>query len=196
MGMLSAIADVPFWWLMSRVTGIVGYLLIVASMVSGVVLHTRLVQRLASPVARMEWHRILALLGLALVALHGVALVMDNYVTITWLDLVVPGGTEYRPLWVSVGVLSMWLMVFVTVTATWRKHMGPRFWKAVHLASYGVFITATAHGLMAGTDSGKPWMLGIYIVSIALVAAMAARRLLAGPNAPLKKKRRPTVTAA
>ena len=196
MGMLSAIGDVPFWWLMARVTGIVGYLLIVASMVSGVVLHTRLVQRLASPVARMEWHRVLALLGLALVALHGVALVMDSYVTITWLDLVAPGGTEYRPLWVSVGVFSMWLMVFVTVTATWRKHMGPRFWKAVHLASYGVFITATAHGLMAGTDSGKPWMLGIYIVSIALVAAMAARRLLAGPNAPLKKKRRPTVTAA
>lgn len=196
MGWLTSIGDVPFWWLMSRVTGIVGYLLIVASMVSGVVLHTRLVQKLASPVARMEWHRILALLGLALVALHGVALVMDSYVTITWLDLVAPGGTEYRPLWVSVGVLSMWLMVFVTVTATWRKHMGPRFWKAVHLASYGVFITATAHGLMAGTDSGKPWMLGIYIVSIALVAGMAARRLLAGPNAPLKRKRPPAVPAS
>ena len=79
-------------------------------------------------------------------------------VTITWLDLVAPGGTEYRPLWVSVGVLSMWLMVFVTVTATWRKHMGARFWKTVHLASYGVFVTATAHGLMAGTDSGKAWI--------------------------------------
>ena len=107
MNIVANIAEVPFWWLMARVTGIVGYLLIVASMVSGVVLHTRLVQRLASPVARMEWHRILAVLGLALVALHGVALVMDNYVTITWLDLVTPGGTEYRPLWVSVGVLSM-----------------------------------------------------------------------------------------
>ena len=196
MNLITGIADVPFWWLMARVTGIVGYLLIVASMVSGVVLHTRLVQRLASPVARMEWHRVLALLGLALVALHGVALVMDSYVTITWLDLVAPGGTEYRPLWVSVGVLSMWLMVMVSVTAMWRKHMGPRFWKAVHLASYGVFITATAHGLMAGTDSGKPWMLGIYIVSIALVAGMAARRLLAGPNAPLKKKRAAAAPAA
>lgn len=196
MGLLSAIGDVPFWWMVSRVSGILGYLLITASMVSGVVLHTRLVQRLASPVARMEWHRILALLGLGLVALHGVALVMDSYVTITWLDLVAPGGTEYRPLWVSVGVLSMWLMVFVTVTATWRKHMGARFWKTVHLASYGVFVTATAHGLMAGTDSGKAWMLGIYIVSIALVAGVAARRLLAGPNAPLKKRRKQAAAAA
>lgn len=196
MSILRELTNVPFWWLLSRASGIVGYLLITASMVSGVVLHTRLVQRMASPVARMEWHRVLALLGIALVALHGLALVMDSYVTITWLDLVVPGGTEYRPLWVSVGVLSMWLMVFVTVTATWRKHMGPRFWKAVHLASYGVFITATAHGLLAGTDSGKPWMLGIYIVSIALVTGVASRRLIAGPNAPLARRRAKTQATA
>ncbi len=189
MNIVANIAEVPFWWLMARVTGIVGYVLIVASMVSGVVLHTRLVQRLASPVARMEWHRILAVLGLALVALHGVALVMDNYVTITWLDLVTPGGTEYRPLWVSVGVLSMWLMVIVSLTAMWRKHLGASFWKAVHLASYGVFATATVHGVMAGTDSNQPWMLGIYVASTGLMAGVAARRLIAGPNAPLRRRR-------
>lgn len=189
MSIINGITEVPFWWLMARVSGVVGYLMIVASMVSGVVLHTRLVQRLASPVARMEWHRILAFLGLALVALHGVALVMDDYVTITWLDLVTPGGTEYRPLWVSVGVLSMWLMVIVSLTAMWRKHLGATMWKAVHLASYGVFATATVHGLMAGTDSSQPWMLGIYVASTALVAGVASRRLMAGPNAPLKRKR-------
>lgn len=189
MNAFASLADVPFWWLMARVTGVVGYLLITASMLSGVVLHTRLVQRMASPIARMEWHKVLAMLGIALVALHGISLVMDNYVTITWLDLIVPGGTEYRPLWVSVGVLSMWLMVIVSLTAAWRKHLGAKFWKAVHLASYGVFVTATAHGLMAGTDSGKPWMLAIYIVATALVAGVAARRLIAGPNAPLKRRR-------
>ena len=189
MSIINGITEVPFWWLMARVSGIVGYLMIVASMVSGVVLRTRLVQRLASPVARMEWHKVLALAGVLLVALHGVALVMDNYVTITWLDLIAPGGTEYRPLWVSVGVLSMWLMVIVSLTAMWRKHLGARFWKAIHLASYGVFITATVHGLMAGTDSSQPWTLGIYVVSTALVAGVASRRLIAGPNAPLKHKR-------
>ena len=189
MSLITGITDVPFWWMLARVSGIVGYLLIVGSMVSGVVLHTRLVQKLASPVARMEWHRILALLGLALVALHGVALVMDNYVTVTWADLFVPGGTDYRPLWVSFGVLAMWLMLIVSLTAMWRKHLGPRAWKGIHLASYGVFITATVHGLMAGTDSNQPWMLGIYVASTALVAGVAARRFIAGPNAPLKRRR-------
>ena len=189
MNLITGITDVPFWWMLARVSGILGYLLIVGSMVSGVVLHTRLVQKLASPVARMEWHKVLALLGLGLVALHGVALVMDNYVTITWANLVVPGGTEYRPLWVSVGVLAMWLMVIVSVTAMWRKHLGAKAWKAIHLASYGVFVTATLHGLMAGTDSNQPWMLGIYVASTALVAGVAARRVIASPNAPLKRRR-------
>ncbi len=189
MSALTAIADVPFWWLMARVSGIVGYLLIVGSMISGVVLRTRLVQKLASPVARMEWHKVLALAGLAMVAFHGLALVMDSYVTITWADLVVPGGTEYRPLWVSVGVLAMWLMVIVSLTAMWRKHLGAKAWKAIHLASYGVFAAATVHGVMAGTDSSQPWMLGIYVVSVALVAGVAARRMIAGPNAPLKRTR-------
>lgn len=189
MSLISGIGDVPTWWLIARVSGIVGYLLIVASMVSGVVLRTRLVQRLASPIARMEWHRILAILGLGLVALHGLALVMDNYVTITWANLLVPGGASYRPLWVSFGVITLWLMVIVSLSAAWRKHMGAKTWKTIHLASYAVFVTATVHGLMSGTDSNEPWMLAIYVLSTGLVAGVAARRLIAGPNAPLKRRR-------
>ena len=190
-----SILNLPFWWVLARASGIAGYLLIVASMTSGVVLHTRLVQRLASPIARMEWHRILAILGLALVALHGVALVMDNYMPTRWLDLVVPGGIAYRPLWVAFGVLSMWLMVIVSVTAAMRKQLGAKVWKGIHLASYGVFAAATLHGVMAGTDSGQPWMLAIYLGSIALVVGVASRRLLSGPNAPLKRRRNPVVNA-
>jgi len=189
MSVAAGVQAVPAWWMIARVSGIVGYLLITWSMVSGVVLRSRLLQRAASPVARMEWHRVTALLGLALVALHGVALVMDSYVTITPWDLVVPGGTAYRPLWVSAGVLALWLMVIVTLTAMWRAHLGARAWKVIHLLSYGVFIAATAHGLMAGTDSGEPWMLGIYLVATALVAALLVRRLIAGANAPLRRRR-------
>lgn len=190
MSALAGLADVPFWWLVARASGIVGYLAIVGSMTSGVILRTRLVQRVASPIARMEWHRILAIIGLGLVALHGVALVMDPYAKVSLLDLVVPGGTSYRPLWVSAGVISLWLMLLVSATASWRKHFPARVWKGIHMASYGVFGLATLHGVMAGTDSGQPWMLGIYVGSVALVAGIATRRALAGPNAPLKKVRR------
>lgn len=183
--------DIPFWWVMARASGVAGFVLITASMVAGVVLRSRLVQRVASPVSRMEWHRVLAILGLAMVALHGLALVMDDYIEITPLDLVAPGYIDYRPLWVAFGVLSLWLMVIVSVTASMRKHVGAGVWKPLHLLSYGVFVTAAVHGVMSGTDSGRPWMMGLYLGSVALVAGLASRRFLAGPNAPLKRRRRP-----
>lgn len=190
MSALGNLANVPFWWLVARASGIVGYLAIVGSMTSGVILKTRLVQRVASPIAKMEWHRILAIVGLGLVALHGVALVMDSYAQVSWTDLLVPGGTAYRPLWVSAGVITLWLMLLVSATASWRKHFSARVWKGIHMASYAVFGLATVHGVMAGTDSSQPWMMGIYVGSVALVAGIGARRALAGPNAPLKKVRR------
>jgi DMSO/TMAO reductase YedYZ heme-binding membrane subunit len=181
----------PFWWVLARASGVASFVLITASMVAGVVLRSRLVQRVASPVAKMEWHRVLAVLGMAMAALHGVALVMDDYIEITPLDLVAPGYIDYRPLWVAFGVLSMWLMVIVSVTASMRKHVGAGVWKPLHLLSYGVFVTAAVHGVMSGTDSGRPWMMALYLGSVALIVALASRRLLAGPNAPLKRRRQP-----
>mgnify|MGYP003341213523 CR=1 FL=1 len=58
-------SNASFWWITARASGVVGYLLITASMVAGVFLHSRLMQRVASPIARMEWHKMLAILGLA-----------------------------------------------------------------------------------------------------------------------------------
>jgi DMSO/TMAO reductase YedYZ heme-binding membrane subunit len=186
----------PFWWVLARASGVASFALITASMVAGVVLRSRLVQRVASPVARMEWHRVLAVVGMAMAGLHGLALVMDDYIEITPLDLVAPGYIDYRPLWVAFGVLSMWLMVIVAVTASMRKHVGAKVWKPLHLLSYGVFVTAVVHGVMSGTDSGRPWMMALYLGSVAAVVALASRRLLAGPNAPLKRRKQPAAAPA
>jgi len=182
-------SNVSFWWLTARASGVVGYILITASMVAGVFLHSRLMQRMASPVARMEWHKVLAMLGLALVALHGVALYMDSFISFSWFNLLVPMPGPYRALWVGFGIVAMWLMILVSVTAGMRKHFKAKTWKGIHFASYAVFFSVTIHGLMSGTDSALPWMLGIYIASTALVVGVASRRFLSGPNAPLKRRR-------
>jgi DMSO/TMAO reductase YedYZ heme-binding membrane subunit len=77
-----------------------------------------------------------------------------------------------------------------------RKHVGAGVWKPLHLLSYGVFVTAAVHGVMSGTDSGRPWMMALYLGSVALIVALASRRFLAGPNAPLKRRRQPAPAPA
>ncbi|MEQ8835009.1 MAG: ferric reductase-like transmembrane domain-containing protein [Miltoncostaeaceae bacterium] len=186
----------PFWWVLARASGVAAYVLLAAAMVAGIASRSRLVQRAASPVAKLEWHRLLAVLALAMTLVHGLALVMDEYVVITPVDLVVPGYVDYRPLWVAAGVLSLWLMVIVSVTASMRKHLGAGVWKPLHLGSYGAFTAGLVHGVMAGTDSGRPWMVALYLGTAALLVALVSRRLLAGPNAPLKRKRTPATAPA
>ena len=44
-----------------------------------------------------DLHRFLAFLGLGMVALHGIALVLDSTVHIPLLGLAVPGLIAYRP---------------------------------------------------------------------------------------------------
>ena len=56
--------DIPIWWLTSRATGIVGYLALAGSIVAGLASKARLGQRAASPLARLEWHKVLAITGL------------------------------------------------------------------------------------------------------------------------------------
>lgn len=182
-------SDMPFWWVLARASGVAAYVLLAAGMVSGLASRSRLAQRAASPVAKLEWHRLLAVLALAMTGVHALALVMDGYVTITPVDIVVPGYVEYRPLWVAAGVLSLWLMVIVSVTASMRRHLGAKVWKPLHLGGYGALVAGLVHGVMAGTDSGRPWMIALYLGSAALVVALVSRRLLAGPNAPLRRRR-------
>lgn len=176
-------SDLPFWWVLARASGVAAYLAVSVALIMGLALRAQLVPRVVAGAAKLEWHRLLAVLGLAFTALHGVALVFDDHVRITPVDLVAPGYVDYRPLWVAAGVLAAWLMVIVSVTAAARRHLGAAVWKPLHLASYGVFVAATVHGVMAGSDSGRPWMIGLYAGVAGVVGGLSVRRALAPSSA-------------
>lgn len=171
--------DIPFWWVMARATGVAAYAMLATSVVVGMALKVPALRRVIPAADRMAWHRELGVLGVVMTALHGLALVMDAEVDIDPIDLVVPGGVAYRPLWVGVGVLALWLMAIAAVTAAMRRDLGARVWRPLHRAGYGAFAAAAVHGVMAGTDSGRPWMVAIYSGSVAVVITLAAWRGLA-----------------
>lgn len=177
--------DIPIWWLTSRATGIVGYLAITGSIVAGLASKARLAQRAASPMARLEWHKSLAVVGLVMVLAHALTL-LGSARAFSPIDVLLPGFMDYRPVWVALGVVSFWVLIAVAITGSMRARLGGTAWKAIHLSSYGVFVAVTLHGLLAGTDSGRTVMLLIYIGAGALVAALATRRVIA-PPAPVRR---------
>jgi methionine sulfoxide reductase heme-binding subunit len=124
----------------------------------------------------MDLHRFLSLLGLMAVGLHGVTLFLDETIKIPLIGFFVPGFVPYRPVWTSVGVLTAELMLIIHLSFRWRQKMGVRVWRRLHFSTYGAFAGATLHGLLAGTDSSRTWMLASYAGVLGLVLALTGWR--------------------
>ena len=179
----------PTFWLLARASGLTAYAALTASVLAGLVLKSRPFRRLR-PASVTETHRFLAVLALGAVAIHGVTLLLDHTVQLSPLALVVPGQSPYRPVAVAAGVLGAELMLLVFVSFSLRRRIGTRNWRRLHWATYAVFAAATGHGLAAGTDSGRPWALALYLAAIGSVVAATTWRALGAPPTPHRRTAR------
>ena len=174
----------PTFWLLARASGLTAYVLLTASILAGLVVKSKPFGKAVKPATTVDLHKILALLGLSMLALHGVALVLDETIEIGIGALVVPGLAPYRPLWTAMGVLAGELMLLVYVSFPLKKRIGHKNWRRLHWATYATFLMGTAHGVMAGSDSGQPWAIALYLAAVGAVAFATAWRALVKPAMP------------
>lgn len=182
----------PTFWLLARAAGMTAYVALSLSVLAGLVLKSRpLGTRLRPPVV-LGIHRTLALSGLLALALHGVALVLDTTVHVSPLALVVPGLVDYRPQQTALGVVAANLMLVVYASFSLRRRIGMRAWRLLHWSTYAIFASATVHGLYTGTDTARPWALGIYLGALFAVVFAASWRWLVPPHTARPRPERST----
>lgn len=190
--------QVPVVWVTTRAAGILAFVLLTMSMVGGLVLKTRPFGRRVRGVSAMEFHRSLTIASLAALAIHGVMLVMDKTIDITWSDLLVPGALPFKPVWTGLGVVAGELMLILVVSYRFRRKLTMPVWRRLHYASYMAFVFATLHGIFAGSSTKTTWMQAIYIGAIAMVLGATVFRILSPapskPAAPPVGARRPSPT--
>ena len=195
LGALGALALTPTWapalvgtltgdapsayWYLSRASGLTAYGLLWLSVVCGL-LHSN---GIAPPVLRgpafLEVHRHAAWAGLAFAAFHALVLLGDRHLGAGLFELVVPFGmTRHAPGWVGLGQLALYGGVIVAVSFRLRKRIGARAWRALHFASFTVFVLVLSHAVLAGTDAAVPWVAGFYSVTAASVAFLTVLRVL------------------
>ena len=182
----------PTFWILARASGLSAYVMLTLSVLAGLLVKSRPVRAL-KPAAVVDLHRILAMLGLGLLAGHATALVLDTTVKVSIAGLFVPGLVSYRPVWTSFGILSAELMVLVYASFSMRKRIGPKNWRRLHWATYAIFASATVHGLAAGTDASRPWAFALYALAVGSVALATTWRFLVPPT-PARARRRPAPT--
>lgn len=164
-------------WYLGRGTGVVALVMFTLAVALGVVNRSGRAVPWLPRFAVTDLHRTAALTGVSLVGVHVGTLLLDPYAQLRLVDLVVPFGGAYRPLWLGLGTTALDLLLAVTATSLLRHRIGPRLFKAVHWATYALWPVALVHGLGTGTDAATPWLRGIAVGCAAAVALTVLWRL-------------------
>jgi sulfoxide reductase heme-binding subunit YedZ len=178
LGSAVALAPDKLAWYAARVTGFLAYFAMAGSVLYGLLLSTKLLDAIAHRPVTFRLHRDLALAGLALSGVHGVALLADRTFAFTLPAIAVPFASPYAPVAVGIGQLAFYVAAVATATFYVRRVIGQRAWRAIHYLTFLAFAGVTGHGIAAGSDTGAPWAAWPYVAAIACVVFLFAYRLV------------------
>jgi DMSO/TMAO reductase YedYZ heme-binding membrane subunit len=164
------------WWDVARAGGIVAWGLAALSVISGLQLATRLVRRPAAA-WMLDVHRFLGGLAVAFLGVHLLGLAVDEYIGFGVGAFLVPFASPYKPAAVALGVLALYLLLAVEISSLLMKRLARRHWRAIHFSSYAVYVTATVHGLTAGTDRNDATFQWACLASATIVLMMTLVRI-------------------
>lgn len=155
-------------WFLTRSSGIVALVLILAAVADGLLFSGRETGRRPRPAWWLDLHRGLGGYALIFTGLHLVtAFGADLGVGLA--DIFVPGASATATTAFTLGVVAFY-GIAVTVFTTWPKRRLRRpAWHLVHLLSIPAAIAAGIHAYQLGTDALTPVYTAVSLLCVALV---------------------------
>jgi predicted ferric reductase len=180
-------------WFVARASGLVSWGLLAAATLWGLALSTKILGKRPRPNWILDLHRWLGGVALIFTGVHVGALLADQYTHFGLTSILVPFAAKWHPAAVAWGVVAFYLLLAVELTSLARSRISKKLWRRVHFASFLLFVTATIHGLTAGTDT-KTAMARVAAAAVASVfVGLVAARISESVNAPPPKPRIPAV---
>jgi predicted ferric reductase len=174
---LFAISTVQAMWYITRAAGIMSYLLLWLSTVWGLAVSNKVLDPVLHRAFTYDFHQFLSLLAIAFIFLHIGVLLADQYLPFSVAQILVPFAAPYRPVWVGIGTIGLYLTLLVSITFYIRKWIGQKTFRLIHLVSYIAFVAAALHGLFAGTDSPLLTVQAMYLVTSLSVLFLTVYRI-------------------
>ncbi len=150
---LFALNSVQGMWYLTRAAGLIAYLLLWLSTVWGLVVASKIFDPVLHRAFTFDIHEFLSLFAIGFTILHVGVLMGDQYLPFTLAQILIPFAAPYRPLWVGLGVIGLYLTILVTVTFYLRRFIGQKTFRSLHLLSFLAYLGVTVHALFSGTDS-------------------------------------------
>ena len=172
-------AESKAFWYMSRISGLLAYLLVWGSTVWGLMLSTKVVKSWVSPALTISVHEYLSWLGLGFGLFHALILLGDSYISFTLTHVFVPFTSPFESVWVGIGTLSLYLYALILGSFYVRKQIGHKVWRMFHYLSFILYIKVAAHSIAIGSDSGLLLTQIMYLWSSAVVLFLIFYRIFA-----------------
>ncbi len=165
-------------WFVARSSGLIAWALLAASVVWGLAISTRVLNRRPRPAWLLDLHRYLGGIATVFVGVHIIALLGDTYVHFGLASVLVPFASSWHPVAVAWGISAFYLLLAIEMTSLIRARLPRRLWRATHYASFPLFVVATIHALSAGTDA-RTWAFEL-VAALAVMAVVALTSLRIG----------------
>jgi methionine sulfoxide reductase heme-binding subunit len=181
-------------WITSRAAGGAAVLLSSASVFLGLMMSSS--RRSPNRRDLRTLHEALSLTALAMVGLHGAALLGDSYLSPGITGIAIPFAGSYRPLWTGIGILAGYGLAALGLSYYLRDRIGASRWKRIHRLTALFWIAAIAHTLGAGSDATQAWFLVLIAAFVLPAAALLALRWMGRTISPGEGSRGEMVTAS
>jgi sulfoxide reductase heme-binding subunit YedZ len=161
------------FWITSRAAGGAALLLASASVALGLMMSSK--RKGSNKRDLRSIHEALSLATLAMVALHGFALLGDTFLNPGLAGIAVPFASAYRPLWTGLGIIAGYGLAALGLSYYLRDRIGAARWRRAHRLTAVFWLLAVVHTLGAGSDAAQLWFLiasGALVVPAALLLAL------------------------
>lgn len=164
-------------WFAIRGSGIAAYALLSTATIWGLLVSTKVLGQAVRAKGLTWFHESLGLAAVVATGVHLVALSLDEYVQFGPRELFLPGASGWRPLAVALGITAFYGMVVVALSFYVKQWIGQGWWRSIHYLGFGAFLAATAHGVLAGTDTSSPPLFATYTAASVTVLVLLVIRI-------------------
>ncbi|GAC1629356.1 MAG: hypothetical protein NVS4B2_11380 [Chloroflexota bacterium] len=164
------------YWYVARGSGFVVFALLTFAVCLGLLLSLRWRTDAWPRVITEDLHQFILLTAGVFLTIHVVSTLLDTFIHFRWYEVLIPFTSSYRSIWLSLGIVSMYLGAALALSIYLRPFIGYRAWRTMHYAGFLAWSLALIHGLTTGTDARAPWAKAVYIGSILLIVALLAVR--------------------
>jgi sulfoxide reductase heme-binding subunit YedZ len=184
------------WWLASRASGLVAMVLVTISVGLGLAMAGRVLRRPGLSRKLLAVHEHTAVAGVAAIAVHGITLLGDPWLSPGVSGVTIPFALGFRPLWTGLGILSGYLAALLGLSFYFRRRIGARLWRKAHRATVLVYLLGLAHAFGSGTDASAVWFRWWVFATAPVIGALFVHRAIgAGAKRRKSNERRPIPAA-